>query len=69
MYELPEWTKTSVGKIEVHDLRGARMAEFDLNEGKGSQLLNTSNWKPSVYIIILRVDGEVKDYSRLIIQR
>ncbi len=69
IYELPQWTANSTGSLEVHDLRGARIAEFMLTNGKGTHVLNTIAYKPSVYLIILRVNGEVMDYSRLVIQR
>ncbi len=69
IYELPQWTASSTGSLEIHDLRGARIAEFNLTNGKGTHVLNTTAYKPSVYLIILRVDGQVMDYRRLVIQR
>ena len=68
IYELPQWTETSTGSLEVHDLRGARVAEYPITRGEGTELVQITNWTASVYIIILRVDGEVKDYRRLVIQ-
>lgn len=69
MYELPTWKEGNIGSIEVHDLRGALMATYSIDKGEGVQMLNTSNWQSSVYIIVFRVNGEVVDYQRLIIQR
>ena len=68
IYELPEWTETSIGSLEVHDLRGARVAEYPITKGEGTEHVQLANWTASVYIVILRVDGEVKDYRRLVIQ-
>lgn len=69
LYEVPMWQDDNLGYIEVHDLRGALMAKYAISKGEGSQTLNTSNWQSSVYIIVFRVNGEVVDYQRLIIQR
>ncbi len=69
MYYVKNWTTDTRAKVEVYDLRGAKMAEYQLDNQEGNEVINTKTWKPSVYIVVLRVNGEVNGYKRLVIHR
>ena len=69
IYDLADWTASEKGVLEVHDLRGAKIASYPVKDGKGEKTLHIAKWEQSVYFVLLKVNGEVRDYRRLVIQR
>lgn len=53
--------------VEVFDLRGTWIAEYDLGRQVNAYGFNTSSWTPAVYVIILKANDKVVGYKRLIV--
>ena len=67
LFDFPETNGEAT--LEVRDLRGALIKQVQVKNAKGQQMLKTARWGQSAYLVILKIDGEVRDYQRLVIQR
>ncbi len=67
-YFLKDWTAESKAKIAIYDLRGAKLFEQPLTRMGGKENLQLPVWSDGLYLVVLRYDGEVVGYERLVIQ-
>ena len=54
--------------IELYDLLGAKVSEFNLNPKSSQLVIHTDNYKPGVYIYSVRVGGQSVGGNKLIIK-